>query len=116
MYIIYLSKNFDGSYPPLQQVYDTFLRPGTLIFPEKFYDVFYPPDKRFYGFVTIEHDGTTVTSCEWDEEAYQAWCKANPEHPEPEPQATLDERVTNLEGDTAELHEALDMILTGVTE
>lgn len=36
--------------------------------------------------------------------------------PEPEPQPTLDDRVATLEGDTAELHEALDMILTGVTE
>ena len=33
-----------------------------------------------------------------------------------EPAPTLDERVGNLEEDTAELHEALDMILTGVTE
>lgn len=32
------------------------------------------------------------------------------------PALTLDERVETLEGDTAELHEALDMILTGVTE
>lgn len=36
--------------------------------------------------------------------------------PPPEPEPTLDERVTTLEGDTADLHEALDMILTGVTE
>lgn len=39
-----------------------------------------------------------------------------PPEPEQEPLPTLDERVTTLEGDTAELHEALDMILTGVTE
>lgn len=29
---------------------------------------------------------------------------------------TLDDRVETLKGDTAELHEALNMILTGVTE
>ena len=35
--------------------------------------------------------------------------------PEPEPVLTLEDRVTSLEGDTEELHEALDMILTGYT-
>ena len=34
--------------------------------------------KRASGFVNITDDGTTVTSCVWDEEAYQAWCAENP--------------------------------------
>ena len=88
--------------------------PGLLLFPDEFMPVYYMDGKRAAGFVTITDDGTSVTSCTWDEQAYQAWCDANPE--QPEPQATLDERVTTLESDTAELHEALDMILTGVTE
>lgn len=34
----------------------------------------------------------------------------------PDQPPTIDQRVENLEGDTAELKEALNMILTGVTE
>lgn len=34
----------------------------------------------------------------------------------PKPEPTLDERVTTVEGATAELQEALTMILSGVTE
>ena len=34
--------------------------------------------KRAAGFVNITDDGTTVTSCVWDEEAYQEWCAENP--------------------------------------
>lgn len=90
--------------------------PGLLLFPDAFMPVYYMDGKRAAGFVNITDDGTSVTSCEWNESAYQAWCEANPEQPEQEPLPTLDERVTTLEGDTAELHEALDMILTGVTE
>ena len=90
--------------------------PGALIFPDEFWSIYYPEGKRAAGFVDITDDGTTVTSCVWDEDAYQAWAAENPEQPETEPTPTLDERVTNLEGDTEELHEALDMILSGVTE
>jgi hypothetical protein len=36
--------------------------------------------------------------------------------PEPEGKPTLEDRVGNLETDTADLAEALDMILSGVTE
>lgn len=53
--------------------------PGALIFPDKFLTIYYPTDKRAAGFVAITDDGTTVTSCKWDEEAYQAWAEANPE-------------------------------------
>jgi len=53
--------------------------PGLLSFPQKFLSEFYKEGKRAAGFVTITDDGTTVTSCVWDEEAYQAWCEANPE-------------------------------------
>lgn len=52
--------------------------PGLLVFPDEFVSVFYPSDKRVAGFVTIEHDDTTVTSCVWDDEAYQRWVDANP--------------------------------------
>lgn len=53
--------------------------PGALIFPDNLLPIYYPPDKRAAGFVTTTDDGTTVTSCEWNESAYQAWCAENPE-------------------------------------
>lgn len=53
-----------------------------------------------------------VTGMAGDVEAWEAW-KAEPE---PEPQATLDDRVATLETNSAEMAEALDMILSGVTE
>lgn len=62
--------------------------PGLLEFPDEFMPIFYQSDKRAAGFVTITDDGTTVTSCVWDEEAYQKWCEENPEQPYPEPEVS----------------------------
>ena len=70
--------------------------------------------RETYPLVDIEVDGQTVT-------AMTAGTVPEPE-PEPEPTPTLDERVTSLEATKAdqtsvdELNEALNMILTGVTE
>lgn len=76
---MYLNQDKLGaSYGPLQTTYT----PGLLIFPDKFIPIFNQPNKRAAGFVTITDNGTTVTSCVWDEEAYQAWCAENPE-PDP---------------------------------
>lgn len=50
-----------------------------VVFPERFLPEYYKSGKRSFGFVKISHDGTTVTSCDWDEEAYQKWCEENPE-------------------------------------
>ena len=65
----------NGSYPALQSL----PADGLLLFPDKFLPVFYPSDKRVSGFVTITDDGSAVTSCAWNEEAYQKWCSENPE-------------------------------------
>lgn len=77
---------------------------------------------QYNGFVTIIREpdedvpGSSVT-VEPNIEAWEAWKASHPtEHKEPEPTQTMDERVTALKGNTAELQEALDMILTGVTE
>ncbi len=51
--------------------------PCLLEFPDEFMPIFYPSDKRAAGFVTIEDDGQRVTSCVWNEEAYQEWCAEN---------------------------------------
>lgn len=109
MYLINLSKNEDGSYPPIQKVTHNKVLPLTAKFPEMFYNIFYQSGKRAAGFVDLTMDGNTITNVTWNEEAYQAWCEANPEQPEPEPEEPIDTRVSDLE-------EALDVILTGVTE
>lgn len=84
----------------------------------------------YNGFVTItskeeeyeEGFFRTVYEVTPNLEAWEAWKATLPPDPEPEPTPTLDERVTALEtekanqADVDELHEALDMILTGVTE
>lgn len=66
--------------------------PGMLEFPDKFLPVFYPEDKDAAGFVTIRHDGKTVTHCAWNEEAYQAYMAG-----QPEPEETLPPPPTELE-------------------
>lgn len=72
---MYLNLNKQGdAYPALQSN----PAPGLVYFPDGFIHVFYPADKRAAGFVTIEHDGQKVTSCVWDDEAYQSWVDANP--------------------------------------
>ena len=53
--------------------------PDLLKFPDEFFSIYYPKDKQAAGFVNITDDGTTVTSCVWDEEAYQAWLSEQPD-------------------------------------
>lgn len=74
--------------------------PGALIFPDEFWDIYHMPGKRAWGFVRITDDGKTVTSCVWNEEAYQAWCEENPEQPPVEPEATDTEVLNTLLGVT----------------
>ena len=50
-----------------------------LEFPDEFLPEYFKDGKRAYGFVKITDDGTTVTSCVWDEEAYQAWLAEQPD-------------------------------------
>lgn len=72
--MFYLEKTSLPMSPPISTYFH-----GSLAFKESFFKVFYTPGKRASGFVRITDNGTTVTSCEWDEEAYQAWCAENPE-------------------------------------
>lgn len=90
---MYLNLNKQGdAYPALQSN----PAPGLVYFPDELISVFYPSDKRAAGFVTIEHDGEKVTSCVWNDEAYQKWAEENPEV-ESIPQPTLEERTAALE-------------------
>lgn len=74
---MYLNPEKTSCYAPLQST-DA---PGLLEFPDEFLPEFYKEGKRAAGFVVIEDDGERVTSCRWDEEAYQAWAA---EHPAPD--------------------------------
>lgn len=94
-----------GAYPPPQSA----PAPGLLAFPDEFLPVFYPADKQAAGFVTITHDGETVTDCTWNEEAYQAWLESRPEPEEPEPAPpSLEERMAALEAENAALTAAIE--------
>lgn len=115
MYLINSIKNTDGAYSPLQRIYDATTRPGTFIFPDYFVPVFYPPDKRSAGFVTIEDDGTTVTSCVWDEVAYQAWCEANPA-PDPLETARAEKEAELSAACNASIVAGMDVTTTKGTE
>lgn len=70
-------------YPPLLDWSKPTPPDGWAMFPESFVPVFYPADKRAAGFVDIIVEGSTVTACTWNEEAYQAYIASLPE-PEPE--------------------------------
>ena len=69
MYYIHPDPNPGGGFPAPQSI----AAPGLLAFPEEFLPVFYPENKKAAGFVLIQHDGETVTSCQWNEDAYQAY-------------------------------------------
>ena len=75
MYYINPNRGDKSSYSSLHSNYAA----GHLLFPDEFISEFYKEGKRAAGFVTITDDGTTVTSCEWDEEAYQAWLAEQPD-------------------------------------
>lgn len=59
--------------------------PGLVAFPDELMGEFFKDGKQAAGFCVIEHDGEKVTSCTWDEDAYQAYIASLPE-PEPEPE------------------------------
>ena len=80
-FYLHPEKDENGQYSGLQDLYV----PGMLLFPDEFFPIFHPEDKRCAGFVDIEHDGRQVTACVWNEAAYQAYVEANPEVPLPEP-------------------------------
>ncbi len=65
--------------------------PGLVAFPDELMGEFFKAGKQAAGFCQIEHDGEKVTSCTWDEDAYQAYIASLPE-PEPE-QPTAEEQL-----------------------
>lgn len=105
MYYMQPSPGPAGAYPPPQSA----PAPGLLALPDEFLPAFYPPDKQAAGFVTIQHDGGTVTDCTWNEAAYQAYLAALPEPVEPEPAPpSPEDRLAALEAENAALTAAIE--------
>lgn len=77
--------------------------PGLVAFPDELMGEFFKDGKQAAGFCVIEHDGETVTSCTWDEDAYRAYIAALPDPVEPPP--TTEERVAALEAENKLLKE-----------
>ena len=75
---------------------------GWAEFPEKFVPIFYPSDKQAAGFIDITVENGVVTSCVWNDEAYQAYISSLPE-PEPDPAHTTEDRVAALESENKTL-------------
>lgn len=85
-------------YPPIQSWNQPTPPEGWAEFPEEFMPIFYPPDKRAAGFVSITEEDGKVTSCVWDEDLYQAWAAENPEQPEPASEPTTDDIINTMLG------------------
>ena len=122
MNIIPITPNPDGSYRQIQSGWPAGTPvPSThAVWPDTL------DTTDFYacgGFGTLTVEGQTVTAFTPNAEAYEEWKTEHPETPvDPEPEPTLEDRVSTLETSKAdqtsvdELNEALNMILTGVTE
>lgn len=99
MKIIQIEPYENGSRPALQ-TWDAEHPPEGYVFcPDEFAEVFYSTYPA--GFVTIEHDGESVTAMEVNEEALAAYKASLPEPEEPEETATTDEVLNALLGVTA---------------
>lgn len=85
MKVIRISANANGSRPALFDFSGDTPPSGCAFIPESFVPEFYKEGKEAFGFVNISVEGNTVTSCEWDETAYQTFLSSLPKEPEPEP-------------------------------
>lgn len=74
MYIISANVNDNGGYAPLQKWQYKTCPANYHFYPDEFVSIFYAEDKRVSGFVKYEVDASnTVTSVEWNDEAYDAY-------------------------------------------
>lgn len=78
--------------------------PGLVLLPDEFLPEYFKEGKRAAGFVKIEHDGKKVTSCVWDEEAYQTWAEENPET---EPDTLTASKIARIQQSKTDLAEYL---------
>ena len=83
MKLIQITPYENGARPALQ-TWDASTPPEGYVFcPEEFEAVFYAADPA--GFVTITHDGVTVTAMEVNEEAKAAYLASLPAAQDPDP-------------------------------
>lgn len=80
MYIISTTPNGSGGYSALQSWTSQKCPDTHYFFPDEFFSEFYKADKQCAGFVTYEVDDETriVTSCTWNDEAYNAYLATLP--------------------------------------
>lgn len=103
MNIIQINANENGGRPPLQS-WNGAPPAGYALVPDTLdTSVFYD----FMGFVTLELDGSTVTSMTGNQEALDAYKASLPEPVEPPP--TTEERVAALEAENKLLKEQVKM-------
>lgn len=99
MNIIQINANENGGRPPMQS-WNGAPPAGYALVPDTIdTSVFY----NFMGFVTLELDGSTVTSMTGNQEALDAYKASLPEPVEPPP--TTEERVAALEAENKLLKE-----------
>ena len=84
MYIISKEKNESGAYSALQSWSSPNCPDTHWFYPDEFFNIFYPAEKRFAGFVDVEVDEEKkmVTKVTWNDELYEKFAE---EHPAPEP-------------------------------
>ena len=78
--------------------------PGLVLLPDEFLPEYFKEGKRAAVFVKIEHDDEKVTSCVWDEEAYQKWVEENPET---EPDTLTENKIARIQQSKTDLAEYL---------
>lgn len=108
MYIVSEEKNEYNQYACIQTWENKEIPNGFLEFPEDKWGVFFPSDKKGCGFVDFRIDGKKIIDVIWNEEAYQAYLASLPEPEEPNPPATLEDRLTAVEAETAALTAAIE--------
>lgn len=112
MYILLAKKNDYGQYGCIQSWDSKEVPEGFLEFPPEKWDIFFPPDKKCSGFVDLKVDGDRIVNVTWNEDAYQAYLAELPEPvdpPEdPDPSASLEDRIAAVEANTAALTAAIE--------
>lgn len=93
MHIIQSQPNENGGYSAIQSWKLKTPPNGYYLFPEEFMKIFYDSSKIVAGFVNIEVDNqsSVVTSCTWNEEAYQTYLATIPDPINSEKEKKLNE-------------------------
>lgn len=105
MNIIKSTPNPSGAYPPIQSF-------SGAIPPDGFYQVADGVTLTCGGFGTLTITDGIVTAFTGDETAWATW---QSENPEPEPQPTMDEKLTSLEQTTYLFQQATLAYLEGLS-